>query len=47
VGSNRPTAGRTAAAPQCESDLKAGVSLASLEEFAQQQTDTEAAIAMQ
>ena len=33
--------------PQGESYLKPGVSLASLEEIAQQQTDTEAAIAMQ
>jgi hypothetical protein len=33
--------------PQCEKHLKPGVSLASLEQFAQQQTDTEAAIAMQ
>jgi hypothetical protein len=33
--------------PHCESYLKAGVSLASLEQFAQQQTDTQAAIAMQ
>jgi len=33
--------------PQCERYLKPGVSLASLEQFAQQQTDTEAAIAMQ
>jgi hypothetical protein len=33
--------------PQCERYLKPGLSLASLEQFAQQQTDTEAAIAMQ
>jgi hypothetical protein len=33
--------------PQCERYLKPGVSLASLEQFAQRQTDTEAAIAMQ
>jgi hypothetical protein len=33
--------------PQCESDLKSGVSMDSLRQFAQQQTDTEAAIAMQ
>jgi hypothetical protein len=33
--------------PQCERYLKPGVSLAWLEQFAQQQTDTEAAIAMQ
>jgi transposase InsO family protein len=33
--------------PQCARYLKPGVSLASLEQFAQQQTDTEAAIAMQ
>jgi len=33
--------------PGCESYLKPGVSLDSLREFAQQQTDTEAAIAMQ
>ena len=33
--------------PQCESYLKPGVSMDSLRQFAQQQTDTEAAIAMQ
>jgi hypothetical protein len=33
--------------PECERYLKPGLSLASLEQFAQQQTDTEAAIAMQ
>jgi transposase InsO family protein len=33
--------------PQCESYLKPGVSLASLHQIEQQQTDTEAAIAMQ
>jgi len=33
--------------PQCERYLKPGLSLASLEQFAQQQTDTEAAIVMQ
>jgi transposase InsO family protein len=33
--------------PQCEKYLKPGVSLASLEQLAQQQTDTEAAMAMQ
>jgi len=32
---------------QCETYLKPGLSLASLEQFAQQQTDTEAAMAMQ
>lgn len=32
---------------QCESYLKPGVSMASLQQFARQQTDTEAAIAMQ
>jgi hypothetical protein len=32
---------------QCESYLKPGVSMASLQQFAQQQTDTQAAIAMQ
>ncbi|MBV9506007.1 MAG: DDE-type integrase/transposase/recombinase [Acidobacteriia bacterium] len=32
---------------ECEGYLKAGVRIASLEQFAQQQTDTEAAIAMQ
>jgi hypothetical protein len=32
---------------QCESYLKSGVSMASLQQFAQQQTDTEAALAMQ
>ena len=33
--------------PQCESYLKPGFSLAALEQFAQEQTDTEAAIALQ
>ena len=34
-------------APQCESYLKSGVDIDSLRQFAQQQTDTEAAIALQ
>jgi hypothetical protein len=33
--------------PGCESYLKPGVSMDSLRQFAQEQTDTEAAIAMQ
>ena len=33
--------------PQCETDLRPGVSMAELEQIAQAQTDTEAAIEMQ
>lgn len=33
--------------PQCESYLRPGIKLAGLEQFAQQQTDTESALSMQ